>query len=361
MVDFYGFNWLIVQGCLLFVLVVVNLCWLCLMVGIFFWFGYYLYFIVFEIGCGLDGNWWVLLDWIEVFLGVGYVLENCVVILCVFVDVFIQQNVYRLVGFFCDFCDWLMQVCVDRDVCIVILIFGLLNEIYYEYVWIVCYLGFMLVQGDDLVVYDGWLMVCIVVGLQLLDILWWCMDGEYVDLLEFVLNLYIGMFGMVLVLWCGGLMMVNLLGLGVLEVCVMMVFLLQFLVELIGVLLMMFNIVIWWLGGVVECDVVLCVFECMVLSGVLEIGLFFDCDIVFVKVVDLSCVDLEVCFVWQGVGLVVQEMVMLLIMFVLIDGQFQLWLFLLWVFLVCGVNGWQVMLGGFVCIGVLGDLKVFVM
>lgn len=46
------------------------------------------------------------------------------------------------------------------------------------------------------------------------------------------------------------------------------------------------------------------------------------------------------------------------IMFVYEDGGLIFCLMSLWVFFVCMVNGWEVMLGGFVCIGKLLDLIV---
>lgn len=117
--------------------------------------------------------------------GVGFVLENWVVMGWVFNEFFVKVVVYCLVGFFCWFRDYLVELCGESDSCVFILIFGLFNEIYFEYVYIVCYFGFMLLEGEDLMVENGVLMVCMVVGLKLVSVFWWCMDVSWIDLLEF--------------------------------------------------------------------------------------------------------------------------------------------------------------------------------
>ncbi|MTH65174.1 circularly permuted type 2 ATP-grasp protein [Paracoccus shanxieyensis] len=361
MADLYGPNRLIAQGRLPPALVAANPRWLRPMVGIPPRLGHHLHFIAFEIGRGPDGNWWVLSDRTEAPSGAGYALENRVATSRAFADVFTQQNVHRLAGFFRDFRDRLMQARADRDARTAILTPGPLNETYYEHAWIARYLGFMLVQGDDLVAHDGRLMVRTVAGLQPLDILWRRMDGEYVDPLELAPNSHIGTPGMVSALRRGGLMMVNSLGSGVLEARAMMAFLPQLSVELTGAPLMMPNIATWWLGGAAERDAVLRAPERMVLSGALETGLPFDRDTAPVKAADLSRADLEARLARQGAGLVAQEMVTLSTTPALIDGQLQPRPFSLRVFLARGANGWQVMPGGFARIGASGDPKALAM
>lgn len=56
------------------------------------------------------------------------------------------------------------------------------------------------------------------------------------------------MFGFVLVLCDGGLILMNVFGVGVLEICVLLVFLLKILEVLYDWLLVMFLIVTWWCG-----------------------------------------------------------------------------------------------------------------
>ena len=146
--------------------------------------GHYLHFVAFEIGRGPDGNWWVLADRTQAPSGAGYALEGRVATSRAFSDVFEGQNVLRLAGFFRDFRDTLLAMREDRDASVAILTPGPLNETYYEQAWLARYLGVALVQGEDLAVEKGHLMLRTVSGLRPVDVLWRRLDGSFADPLE---------------------------------------------------------------------------------------------------------------------------------------------------------------------------------
>ena len=75
----------------------------------------------------------------------------------------------------------------------------------------------MLLEGEDLVVEDGEVMVRTVAGLKPVSVLWRRMDASFVDPLELRYDSRIGTPGMIEALRHGSISMVNALGTGILE------------------------------------------------------------------------------------------------------------------------------------------------
>lgn len=351
MADLYGPNRLVAAGHLPPALVAANPQWLRPMVGIRPRLGHYLHFIAFEIGRGPDGKWWVLSDRTQAPSGAGYALENRVATSRAFADVFDNQNIHRLAGFFRDFRDTLMEARGDRDARVAILTPGPLNETYYEHAWIARYLGFMLVQGDDLVVDQGRLMVRTVAGLRPIDILWRRMDGDYCDPLELNHASRIGTPGMIAALRHGRVTMLNALGSGVLEARAMMAFLPNLSQQLMGRPLAMPNIATWWLGGGAEQAAVLADPSRMAISPALDTGLPFDSDTAPELAAGMDPDMLARRLRHDGPRLVAQETVTLTTTPAMVDGRLVPRPFSLRVFLARTSDGWQVMPGGFARIG----------
>ena len=355
MADLYGPNQLVAGGHLPPALVASNPQWLRPMVGVRPRMGHYLHFIAFEIGRGPHGKWWVLSDRTQAPSGAGYALENRVATSRAFADLFSLQNVHRLAGFFRDFRDRLMAARDDHDARIAILTPGPWNETYFEQAWIARYLGFMLVQGDDLVVENGRLMVRTVSGLRPIDLLWRRMDGDYVDPLELNPASRIGTPGMVSALRSGGLNMLNALGSGVLEARAMMAFLPKLAPILTGQSLAMPNIATWWLGAQAEHQAIMAAPERMALSRALDTGLPFDSDPAPILAASLDPAELQRRLTEQGPDLVAQETVSLSTTPALIEGRIVPRPLSLRVFLARTADGWQVMPGGFARIGATDD------
>ncbi|MFN3292817.1 MAG: circularly permuted type 2 ATP-grasp protein, partial [Gemmobacter sp.] len=164
MADLYGENRLVASGRLPPSLVAGNPEWLRPMVGIAPRAGHYLHFLAFELGRGPDGKWWVLADRAQAPSGAGYALENRVATSRALSEFYTTAHVHRLAGFFGDFRDALLDLRQEADSRVAILTPGPLNETYFEHAWIARYLGFTLVQGEDLVVSGGQAMVRTVSG-----------------------------------------------------------------------------------------------------------------------------------------------------------------------------------------------------
>ncbi|MFN3845179.1 MAG: circularly permuted type 2 ATP-grasp protein [Paracoccaceae bacterium] len=355
MADLYGPNRLVKDGNLPASLVAGNPEWLRPLVGISPASGHFLHFIAFEIGRGPDGQWWVLADRTQAPSGAGYALENRVATSRIYADVFSGQNVHRLAGFFRDFRDALLALRTDRDGRVGILTPGALNETYFEQAWIARYLGFSLVQGEDLTVENGRLMLRTVSGLRPLDVLWRRMDSSYADPLELDPVSRIGTPGMVSALRQHGVTMVNCLGSGVLETRALMAFLPKLAPQLIGAPLAMPNIATWWCGGEAERAHVMADPTRMVLSPALGTGLPFDHAGESDPASNLSAADLALRLAKDGPDLVAQEAVTLSTTPSLINGRFVPRPMSLRVFLARTPEGWKVMPGGFARIGASAD------
>ena len=116
--------------------------------------------------------------------GAGFALENRIATSRIFSDIFASANVHRLAGFFRVFRDTLLGLRAEDDSRVGILTPGPLNDTYYEQAYIARYLGLMLLEGEDLTVRDGRLMVRTVAGLRPLSVLWRRLDAAWADPLE---------------------------------------------------------------------------------------------------------------------------------------------------------------------------------
>ena len=78
-------------------------------------------------------------------------------------------------------------------------------DTYFEHTYIARYLGFMLLEGEDLVVQEGRVMVRTVGGLHPVSVLWRRLDARYADPLELDPASQLGTAGMVGAIRAGNL------------------------------------------------------------------------------------------------------------------------------------------------------------
>ncbi|MGL5137640.1 MAG: circularly permuted type 2 ATP-grasp protein, partial [Beijerinckiaceae bacterium] len=182
--DIYGPNRLAQEGHLPGSLVASSAEWLRPLVGVQPRGGHFLNFVAFEIGRGPSGEWWVLGDRTQAPSGVGFALQNRVATARAFADFYAGANVHRLAGFFRHFRDTLNGMRNHETNRVAILTPGPLNETYFEHAYIARYLGFGLLEGEDLTVEGGELMVRTVAGPIPIDVLWRRLDASFTDPLE---------------------------------------------------------------------------------------------------------------------------------------------------------------------------------
>ena len=132
---------------------------------------------------GGDGSWYVLEDNLRCPSGVSYVLENRSVMKRTFPGVFAASNVQPVD----DYPTWLLE-CLQylvpdgvEDPKIVILTPGIYNSAYFEHSFLAQQMGIELVEGRDLVVVDGFVMMRTTKGLQKVDVIYRRIDDDFLD------------------------------------------------------------------------------------------------------------------------------------------------------------------------------------
>ena len=250
--DIYSGNSLVSRGLLPPELIARNTEFLRPLVGVRPRSGHFLHFCAFELGRGPDGGWWVLGDRTQAPSGAGFALENRVATTRALSDIYSQLNVNRLAGFFRDFRDTLFAEAGASDGRVAILTPGQLNDTYFEHAYIARYLGFMLLEGEDLVVEDGQVLVRTVAGLKPVSVLWRRMDASFTDPLELRYDSHIGTPGLVDALRHGSISMVNAMGSGILETRALAAFMPRLSQALLGTDLELPGIATWWCGQEAE-------------------------------------------------------------------------------------------------------------
>ncbi len=362
--DLYGDNRLIADGHLPAGLIGMSKEWLRPLVGVRPRSGHYLNFVAFEIGRGPNGDWWVLGDRTEAPSGAGFALENRVATSRVYSDLFPSANVHRLAGFFQTFRNDLRSLQSEPDSQVAILTPGLLNDTYFEHAYIARYLGFMLLEGEDLTVEQGRLMVRTVAGLAPISVLWRRLDASYADPLELDEGSHLGTPGLVEAVRQGNVTMVNALGAGVLEMRALLAFLPRICQAMRGEPLKLPNIATWWCGQPAERDHVRANADHMMIGSALSNRLPFEIDGTTVAggAIDRGLHDsIDALLEAEGPRLVGQEAVTLSTTPAYVDGQLVPRPMTLRVFLARTAAGWQVMPGGYARIGRTEDAAAVAM
>ena len=210
--------------------------------------GRYLHLYAADVGRGPDGRWWVLGDRTQAPSGAGYALENRLVLSRAFSNLYKSMNVERVAPFFEAFRDSL-RASADRDEPrIGLLTPGAFSETYFEHATLARYLGFLLVEGDDLAVSGDRIHIRTVAGLKRLDVLLRRVDSNFLDPLELDASSHLGVPGLIDVLRKDGVVVANMPGSGVLEARALLGFLPSLSRRLLGENLQMPHIATWWCG-----------------------------------------------------------------------------------------------------------------
>src|ERR1700679_2004651 len=159
--------------------------------------GRYLNMYAADVGRGPDGRWWVLGDRTQAPSGAGYALENRLVLSRAFTSLYKSMNVERVAPFFEAFRDSL-RAGADRDEPrIGLLTPGSFSETYFEHATLARYLGFLLVEGEDLAVSGDRIHIRTVAGLKRLDVLLRRVDSNFLDPLELDASSQLGVPGLI--------------------------------------------------------------------------------------------------------------------------------------------------------------------
>ncbi len=212
----------------------------------------------------------VLSDRAQAPSGTGYALENRLVISRVLPSLFRDSHAHRLANFFRTTRHTLNTLSPREgdEPNIVLLSPGPANEAYFEHAYLANYLGYTLVEGEDLTVRDNRVWLITLEGLRPVDVIMRRMDDSYCDPVELREDSFLGVPGLTNVVRIGNVRVANPLGSGVLENPALLSFLPELSKCLLGEELRIPSIKTWWCGLQSECDHVLANLHSMVIKPV---------------------------------------------------------------------------------------------
>ena len=203
-----------------------------------------------DVARSASGKWWVLSDRLQAPSGAGYALENRLVMSRMFPGVFRDCRVTRLARFFANFRDVLrnMSPRTAENPRVVLLTPGPFNETFFEHAYLARYMGFTLVQGDDLTVRESKVYLKTLGGLRRVDVVLRRLDDGYCDPLELRSDSAIGVPGLVQAARAGHVTIANALGTGLLETTGIMPFYPGLCRSLLGEDELLPTVATWWCG-----------------------------------------------------------------------------------------------------------------
>lgn len=223
-----------------------------------------------DLARGPDGRMWVLGDRSQAPSGAGYALETRMAMTRVMADEFRRTHVHRLSIFFRHFRSMLAVLMPHRkdDPRVVILTPGPHNETYFEHAYLASYLGYSLVQGDDLTVRGGKVWMKSLDGLKQVDIIVRRVDDTFCDPLELREDSHLGVPGLLQAARLGNVIIANPLGSSVLESPAFMPFLPNIAKQWLGEELLLPAAATWWCGQKKERDYVLANLKDLVIKSI---------------------------------------------------------------------------------------------
>ncbi|MEM9186791.1 MAG: circularly permuted type 2 ATP-grasp protein [Planctomycetota bacterium] len=221
-----------------------------------------------DLGRSPSGEWWVLADRTEAPSGVGFALENRLVVSRMLPEPFRECRVRRLAGYFAALRERLQAISPQRraNPRVAILSQGPGQPNYFEDAYLARYLGFTLVEGEDLTVRNRQLWLKTLEGLAPIDVLIRRPNSELCDPLELGGASAAGVAGLIQSGRDGGLAIANPLGSGLVESPVFMAFLPQLCQHLLGEDLKLPGVATYWCGQPESLERVLANLDGMILK-----------------------------------------------------------------------------------------------
>lgn len=219
---------------------------------------------------GPDHRMWVLKDRTQAPVGAGYALENRTAMARVLSDLLKECNVHRLSNFFRELRTILANIAPHRKnhPRIVVLSHGPQNEAYFEHAYLAAYLGYTLVQGEDLTVRNGHVWLKSLDGLQPVDIILRYVEDYLCDPLELSSDSPFGVAGLLEAERLGNVAIANPLGSSVLENPGLMAFLPNIANFYFDEELELPSAATWWCGQEAERNYVLANLERLVIKTI---------------------------------------------------------------------------------------------
>jgi uncharacterized circularly permuted ATP-grasp superfamily protein/uncharacterized alpha-E superfamily protein len=321
--------------------------------------GAHLRFYAVDVARGADGRWWVLGDRAQAPSGAGYAIENRLALSRAVPDIYRASRAERLAPFFQAFQAELASLGRQDDAHICVLTPGPMSETYFEHAYLARYLGFLMVEGEDLSVRDDGVFVRTVSGLQRTEVLLRRIDADFADPLELNAGSRLGAAGLLQAVRDGKVVIVNALGAGLVEARAMLAFLPALARSVLGTELAIPNVATWWLGQAEVREQIIEKLGGLVIAPAFEshVGERKESGLLGAKLDDAERAALIDAIRNRGIDYVAQEAVTLSSMPVWRDGLLQPRPFTLRIFLNKVAGRWQAMPGGFVRIADTADAR----
>lgn len=211
--------------------------------------GTFLHFYAVDLARGPDGSWWVIGDRTQAPSGAGYALENRTVVSRSLPELFRDNRVHRLAGFFQAVRASLASLSPrPGEPMTVLLTPGPYNETYFEHAYLARHLGCTMAEGDDLTVRDDIVYLKTLGGLRRVDVILRRLDDDFADPLELRSDSALGVAGLLQAVRAGTVAVANALGSGVVECAALMGFLPALCRHVLGEDLALPSVATWWCG-----------------------------------------------------------------------------------------------------------------
>ena len=162
-----------------------------------------------------DGNFYVLEDNLRCPSGVAYVLENREIMKRTFPEVFEELGIRPVYDYPIRLLEMLQHVSNVTSPTVAVLTPGIYNSAYFEHSFLAQQMGVELVEGNDLVVNDGYVEMRTTKGPRRVDVIYRRVNEEFLDPLLFRPDSLIGVPGLFDVYKKGRVSLVNAPGTGV--------------------------------------------------------------------------------------------------------------------------------------------------
>lgn len=212
-----------------------------------------------DLARGPDGKMWLLDNRTQAPSGAGYALENRIVMSKVIPELNKNTHRKRLSPYFSQWQQTVDSIGngTNENPNVVFLTPGPGNETYFEHVYLSSYLGYTLVQGNDLLVRDGFVWLKSIDQLERVDVIIKRLDDNWCDPLELRKDSLLGIPGLLQVIRLGNVSVVNPPGTSILENYGLMAFMQNACKFLLNESLLMPSVATWWCGQGKELSFVL--------------------------------------------------------------------------------------------------------
>ena len=221
--------------------------------------GQYLQIVSVDIARGPDGGWTVLSHRADAPSGLGYALENRLIVASLLAEPFRAMHVARLAPGYSKLIETLAQAAREtmRDgegeaalasPHMALLTPGPYSETYFEHAFLARYLGLTLVEGKDLTVRDDKLYLKTLDGLERVHAVLRRLDDAYCDPVELRADSTLGVPGLLQVMRAGNVIVSNVPGASFAESPAVQGFLPAICEALLGETLVLPTVPTWWCG-----------------------------------------------------------------------------------------------------------------